>query len=163
MRNAIHGPWYYEQTRLGFNYRMTDIAAALGHSQLSRLDEFVDRRHEVAEAYDAGLAGLPLTTPWRQPETRSSFHLYVIRIDRSRAASGHRAIFEALRADGIGVNLHYIPVYKQPWYRDLGCLEDFCPQAEAYYAEAISLPMFPGLGKADQRRVMDALARAVGS
>jgi UDP-4-amino-4,6-dideoxy-N-acetyl-beta-L-altrosamine transaminase len=161
MRNTPHGPWYYEQVRLGFNYRMTDIAAALGLGQLERLDAFVERRHEVAAAYDAGLAGLPLTTPWQHPRTRSAYHLYVIRIDRSRAARDHRAVFEALRAAGIGVNLHYIPVYKQPWYRALGFAEDYCPQAEAYYAEAISLPIYPALTRQDQQRVIDAVTEAV--
>jgi UDP-4-amino-4,6-dideoxy-N-acetyl-beta-L-altrosamine transaminase len=163
MRSAPHGPWYYEQIRLGFNYRMTDIAAALGRNQLLRLDEFVARRHELARRYDDSLAGLPLTRPWQQPDTVSSFHLYIIRVDRHRIEKSHRAVFEALRANGIGVNLHYIPVYKQPWYRDLGFSEDYCPEAEAYYAEAISLPIYPGLTDAEQTAVVDTLARELGA
>lgn len=161
MKNAPHGPWYYEQVRLGFNYRMTDIAAALGLSQFERLDAFIDRRHEIAANYNIGLAGLPLTTPWQHPETSSAYHLYVIRIDHSHTARDHRAVFENLRAAGVGVNIHYIPVYKQPWYRALGFSEDYCLQAEAYYAEAISLPIFPALTRQDQQRVIDAVAEAV--
>lgn len=163
MQSTSHGPWYYEQVRLGFNYRMTDIAAALGRSQLARLNELVDRRHEIAAAYDEAFAGLPLTVPWRQPETRSSFHLYIVRLDLARIRRSHRAIFESLRAKGIGVNLHYIPVYKQPWYRDLGFPEAYCPEAEAYYGDAISLPIFPGLTKAEQQRVIDVLSREVAA
>jgi UDP-4-amino-4,6-dideoxy-N-acetyl-beta-L-altrosamine transaminase len=161
MAGTPHGPWYYEQVRLGFNYRMTDIAAALGLSQLGRLDAFVARRREIAAAYDAGFAGLPVTIPWQHPLTRSAWHLYVIRLDRQNSARDHRAVFEALRAAGIGVNLHYIPVYKQPWYRAMGFPADYCPNAEDYYAEAISLPMFPALNGQDQRRVIDAVAQAV--
>lgn len=161
MRSASHGPWYYEQVRLGFNYRMTDIAAALGRSQLTRLSELVNRRHEIAAAYDDAFAGLPLQTPWRQPETRSSFHLYIVRLDPARVRRSHRAIFESLRDNGIGVNLHYIPVYKQPWYRDLGFPDAYCPEAEAYYGEAISLPIFPGLTEAQQQFVVDVLSREI--
>ena len=123
------GPWYYEQQRLGFNYRMTDIAAALGLSQLARIDDFVARRREIAAAYDAAFADLPVSTPWQHPDTDSAWHLYVIRIDRQRAARPHRAVFEALRGAGIGVNLHYIPVYRQPYYRALGFGQGHCPNA----------------------------------
>jgi UDP-4-amino-4,6-dideoxy-N-acetyl-beta-L-altrosamine transaminase len=159
LRSESHGPWYYEQIRLGLNYRMTDIAAALGWSQLARLDELVMRRHKLAKAYDEGLAHLPLTRPWRQTDTRSSFHLYIIRLDRNRLKSSHRVVFEALRTNGIGVNLHYIPVYKQPWYRDLGFPDNYCAEAESYYAEAISLPLFPGLKQTEQSAVIDLLSR----
>lgn len=159
---ADHGPWYYEQQRLGFNYRLTDVAAALGLSQLDRLDEFVARRREIAATYDAELSDLPVVRPWQHPEASSAFHLYVVRIDRTRSNRDRLTVFNALRAGGIGVNLHYIPVYKQPYYRGLGFPEDYCPQAEDYYAEAISLPMFPGLTGQQQRQVIDALAGAVG-
>jgi dTDP-4-amino-4,6-dideoxygalactose transaminase len=158
MQDEAHGPWYYEQVRLGYNYRMTDIAAALGVSQFNRLDTFIDRRQQVAAAYDAAFASLPLTTPWRHPDVRSAYHLYIIRID---AAERDRAVFDELRAAEIGVNIHYIPVYKQPWYRALGFPADYCPAAEDYYAEAISLPIFPALTGQDQRRVIDAVTRAV--
>jgi UDP-4-amino-4,6-dideoxy-N-acetyl-beta-L-altrosamine transaminase len=158
MQDEAHGPWYYEQVRLGFNYRMTDIAAALGVSQFNRLDAFIDRRQQVAAAYDAAFASLPLKTPWRHPDVRSAYHLYIIRID---AAERHRAVFDELRAAEIGVNIHYIPVYKQPWHRKLGFPDDYCAQAESYYAEAISLPMYPTLTGQDQRRVIDAVSRAV--
>jgi UDP-4-amino-4,6-dideoxy-N-acetyl-beta-L-altrosamine transaminase len=153
--------WYYEQQRLGFNYRMTDICAALGLSQLSRIDGFVARRREIAAAYDAAFAGLQIRIPWQHPETLSAWHLYIIRVDRQRTNRSHRAIFEALRAAGVGVNLHYIPVYRQPYYRALGFEEGYCPNAEAYYAEAISLPMFPALGNDDRDHVVTAVTRAV--
>ena len=161
MQHEDAGPWYYEQQRLGFNYRMTDIAAALGLSQLTRIDEFIARRREIAATYDAAFADLPVKTPWQHPDTASAWHLYVIRIDPRRTARTHRAIFDELRQAGIGVNLHYIPVYRQPYYSKLGIGEGHCPNAEAYYAEAISLPMFPALSGEEQQQVIDAVARAV--
>jgi UDP-4-amino-4,6-dideoxy-N-acetyl-beta-L-altrosamine transaminase len=155
------GPWYYEQQRLGFNYRMTDVAAALGLSQMRRIEEFVARRREVAATYDAAFADLPVTRPWQHPDTDSAWHLYIIRIDRRRTARSHREIFDALRSAGVGVNLHYIPVYRQPYYRDLGFGQGHCPIAEAYYAEAISLPMYATLSAQDQAQVIAAVAEAV--
>ena len=155
------GPWYYEQQRLGFNYRMTDIAAALGLSQLTRIDEFIARRREIAAAYDVAFADLPVRTPWQHPDTDSAWHLYVIRIDPRRVSRSHRAIFDELRETGIGVNLHYIPVYRQPYYRELGFGQGHCPNAEAYYAEAISLPIYPSMTDKDQRQVIAAVAEAV--
>jgi dTDP-4-amino-4,6-dideoxygalactose transaminase len=153
------GPWYYEQQRLGFNYRMTDIAAALGLSQSTRIDEFLARRRAIAAAYDAAFADLPVTTPWQHPDTASAWHLYVIRIDRQQ--TDHRAVFDDLRAAGIGVNLHYIPVYLQPYYRALGFRPGHCPNAEAYYAEAISLPIFPSMTDEEQQQVIAAVTNAV--
>ena len=155
------GPWYYEQQRLGFNYRMTDICAALGLSQLTRIEEFIARRREIAGAYDAAFADLPVKTPWQHPETASAWHLYVIRIDRHRTSRSHRAVFDALREAGIGANLHYIPVYRQPYYRELGFGQGHCPNAEAYYADAISLPMYFGLSDEEQQKVIAEVARAV--
>lgn len=155
------GPWHYEQHRLGFNYRMTDINAALGLRQLDRLSQFIERRRQIAATYDAAFADLPIKTPWQQPETNSSWHLYVVRVDQERAGKSHRAVFEELRSDGIGVNLHYIPVYLQPYYRKLGFQPGHCPSAEAYHSEAISLPMFPDLTDAQQEKVIAAVARAV--
>jgi UDP-4-amino-4,6-dideoxy-N-acetyl-beta-L-altrosamine transaminase len=155
------GPWYYEQIDLGFNYRITDLQAALGVSQLGRLEAFVARRHELARRYDALLAGLPLRTPSHEPDSYSGLHLYVIRLRLDVLPRSHKAVFEALRADGIGVNLHYIPIYRQPYYRRLGRYtpSDY-PEAERYYAEAISLPMFPGLTDAEQDQVVAAVRRA---
>jgi UDP-4-amino-4,6-dideoxy-N-acetyl-beta-L-altrosamine transaminase len=155
------GPWYYEQQRLGFNYRMTDICAALGLSQLSRIDEFIARRREIATGYDAAFADLPVRTPWQHPDSASAWHLYIIRIDRERAGRSHRAVFDGMRAAGIGVNLHYIPVYRQPFYRELGFREGHCPNAEAYYGEAISLPIYPSLSDSEQRQVIAAVAGAL--
>ena len=154
------GPWYYEQHELGFNYRLTDVQAALGLSQLTRLDAFVARRRELARRYDAALRELPVVTPWQHPDCVSATHLYIVRLDRSRVRPTHRQVFEALRAASIGVNLHYIPVYRQPYYARLGHTAAECREAERYYAEAISLPMFPALTEAQQDRVVAALAEA---
>lgn len=155
------GAWHYEQHRLGFNYRMTDICAALGLSQMARLGEFVDRRRKIAADYDRALADMPVRTPWQHPDTASAWHLYIVRIDQQRATRDRRAVFDALRGAGVGVNLHYIPVYLQPYYRALGFGPGHCPNAEAYYAEAISLPMFPTLTAAQQQHVVAALGEAV--
>jgi UDP-4-amino-4,6-dideoxy-N-acetyl-beta-L-altrosamine transaminase len=155
------GPWYYEQQRLGFNYRMTDICAALGLSQMTRIDEFITRRRELAAAYDVSFADLPVKTPWQHPDTASAWHLYVVRVDRRLTARGHREIFDALREAGVGVNLHYIPVYRQPYYRNLGFGQGYCPNAEAYYAEAISLPIYPSMTDEEQQQVIAAVTKAV--
>lgn len=157
MTRESDGPWYYEQLELGYNYRMTELQAALGLSQLDRLDAFVARRQELAAAYDAALADLPLATPWRDPEDLSALHLYVVRLDLSRIARSHREVFEAMRAAGILVNLHYIPVYRQPDFARLGFDPADFPEAERYYAEAMSLPLYPGLSAADQDRVVATL------
>ena len=161
MTRAADGPWYYEQIDLGFNYRMTDLQAALGASQMDRLDEYVARRHRIADAYDRMLADLPLTTPLRLTDRHSAFHLYVVRLRLDQVARSHRAVFDSLRSQGIGVNLHYIPVHTQPYYRAMGFGPGDFPAAERYYAEAISLPMFPTLGEDDQGRVVTALEKAL--
>ena len=163
MSHAPDGPWYYEQLELGWNYRLTDLQAALGTSQLARLDAYVARRAALARAYDAALAGLPLTTPWQHPDTASAWHLYVVRLHTAAVARSHREVFEAMRAQGIGVNLHYIPVHLQPYYRALGFAPGQFPEAERYYAEAISLPMYPTLTDAQQAEVVAALQRALGA
>lgn len=157
MTKASDGPWYYQQIDLGFNYRMTDIQAALGSSQMERLDEFVSKRHVVAERYDALLTGLPVITPWRNPESLSAFHLYVVRLRLNEIEKTHLAVFEQMRSQGIGVNLHYIPVHLQPYYETLGFRSGYCPEGERYYGEAISLPLYPGLTEDNQNRVVDAL------
>ncbi|RON49813.1 UDP-4-amino-4,6-dideoxy-N-acetyl-beta-L-altrosamine transaminase [Pseudomonas frederiksbergensis] len=159
MTQPSHGPWYYEQVELGFNYRITDLQAALGLSQLGKLDEFIARRRELAARYDRLLAYLPLTLPSPQPEAESAWHLYVVRLQLDRISLSHRQVFEGLRAAGVGVNLHYIPVHLQPYYRDLGFAEGDFPQAERYYAEAISLPLFPLLSDEQQDYVVEQLRR----
>lgn len=158
MTEPSHGPWYYQQIDLGFNYRMTEIQAALGLSQMTRLDAFVARRHEIADIYDARLADLPLDTPTRLPGRRTALHLYVVQLhDPAR----HRTVFDALRTAGILVNLHYIPVHLQPHYRAMGFNDGDFPNAEVYYARAISLPMFPDLTDAQIDEVIDTLARVL--
>lgn len=157
MEKSPDGPWYYEQIDLGFNYRMTDIHAALGLSQLKQLDDFIRRREAVAASYDEALASLPLRLPAKQPDRRSAHHLYVIRLDEKRTAKQHRAIFENLRARGIGVNLHYIPVYLQPYYQRLGLSAHDFPNAQRHYATSISLPMYADLTPGQQARVIAAL------
>jgi UDP-4-amino-4,6-dideoxy-N-acetyl-beta-L-altrosamine transaminase len=161
MVGASHGPWYYQQVELGFNYRMTDLQAALGLSQLSRLDAYVERRHEIAQAYDRQLAGLPLTLPWQHPDSYSGLHLYVVRLRLDQLRLAHRAVFEALRARGLGVNLHYIPVHTQPYYQRLGFRVGQYPEAERYYAEAISLPMYATLTDAQQQEVVRVLREVI--
>ena len=151
------GPWYYEQLDLGYNYRMTDIQAALGASQLSRLDAFVARRQKLAHRYDQLLKDLPLKLPSQDTRTQSSWHLYVVRLQLDQISCGHREVFEAMRAAGIGVNLHYMPVYLQPYYQALGFTEGRCPEAERYYREAISLPLYPGLIESDQDYIVSTL------
>jgi len=154
MTHAPDGPWYYQQIALGYNYRMTDLQAALGLSQMQRLDKFVDRRHALAARYDELLKDLPVTTPWQSADGYSGLHLYVIRLQLDVMRSSHREVFESLRTVGIGVNLHYIPVYRQPYYARLGFMPSDFPQAESYYAEAISLPMYPGLTETEQAQVV---------
>lgn len=161
MTHAPDGPWYYQQIELGFNYRMTDLQAALGLSQMQRLDEFVAKRHTIARRYDELLAGLPINTPWQHPESYSGLHLYVIRLKLNEIRKTHRDVFELLQELGIGVNLHYIPVYRQPYYEQLGFKPGYCPVAEQYYAEAISLPMYSGLTDDMQKQVVEALKKAV--
>lgn len=155
------GPWYYQQIELGFNYRMTDLQAALGLSQLQRLDEFVTKRHAIARRYDQLLANLPITTPWQHPDSYSGLHLYVVRLNLSGTDRSHREVFERLRAAGIGVNLHYIPLYRQPYYKQFGFNAGYCAEAEQYYSEAISLPMYSGLTIEQQGEVVEALRKAV--
>ena len=157
MTHDPDGPWYYQQIDLGFNYRMTELQAALGVNQMTRLDDYVARRHELAARYDALLAGLPVTRPWQHPDSYSGLHLYVIRLQLDQIAKTHRQVFDALREQGIGVNLHYIPVHTQPYYQLMGFKVGDFPEAERYYAEAISLPMFQTLSEAQQDQVVAAL------
>ena len=155
--------WNYQQIDLGFNFRMTDIHAALGLSQMQRLDEFVAKRHSIAKRYDQTLSDLPVITPWQHPESYSSYHLYVIRLKLCEISKTHREVYEALRVAGILVNLHYIPVYRQPYYEQMGFRAGYCQEAEKYYSEAISIPMYPGLTEAQQDHVIEAISRAVSA
>lgn len=160
MTHEPDGPWYYQQVGLGYNYRMTDLQAALGTSQMQRLDAFVSRRHELAHRYDEQLATMPVKTPKRQPETYSGMHLYVIRLKLEEMKQTRLQVFLRLREGGIGVNVHYIPVHTQPYYQQMGFEPADFPQAMDYYAEAISLPMYSALSNAQQDKVIATL-RAV--
>ena len=160
MTHAPDGPWYYQQIDLGYNYRMTDLQAALGLSQMQRLDEFVAKRHVIAKRYNHLLADFPVNTPWQHEDSYSGLHLYVIRLKLAEIGKTHRQVFESLRKLDVGVNLHYIPVYQQPYYKKLGFKAGYCIKAEQYYAEAISLPMYPNLTEMQQDRVIAALKEA---
>lgn len=162
MTHEPDGPWYYQQVCLGYNYRMTELQAALGLSQMQRVDDFVARRHELAERYDRLLTGLPLTLPWQHPDSYSGLHLYVVRLQLEKTALSHREVYEALREERIGVNLHYIPVHTQPYYEQMGFKEGDFPQSMAYYREAISIPLFQGLTDQQQERVVSVLKDTLG-
>ncbi len=161
MTHAPDGPWYYQQVELGFNYRMTELQAALGVSQMQRLDDYVARRHGLARRYDELLARMPVTVPWQHPDAHSALHLYVIRLNLDQIRQTHLEVFEALRQRGVGVNLHYIPVHSQPYYARMGFKVGDFPQSERYYAEAISLPMYPTLTHAQQDHVVHALEQVL--
>jgi dTDP-4-amino-4,6-dideoxygalactose transaminase len=161
MQGAPHGPWYYEQVDLGFNYRMPDMQAALGSSQMTRIDAYVRARHAIAKGYEQGLAHLPLILPWKDPDSYSAYHLYPVQIDAKRSSRSRKEVFEHLRGRGIGVNVHYIPVHTQPYYRALGFEGRSFPAAERYYANAMSLPLYPGLDEGLQARVFASLREAL--
>ncbi|PUE41732.1 UDP-4-amino-4,6-dideoxy-N-acetyl-beta-L-altrosamine transaminase [Limnohabitans sp. Bal53] len=162
MTEPIHGPWYYQQVALGFNYRMTDMQAALGVSQMTRLNDYVKRRHDIAKRYNELLAALPLTLPWQHPDSYSAYHLYVVRLRLDKIRVTHRQVFEALRAKDIMVNLHYIPVHTQPFYQKMGFKQGDYPDAEQYYREAISIPMHVNLTDKDLQIVANCLREAIG-
>jgi len=152
--------WNYQQQRLGFNYRMTDVHAALGLSQLGRLDEFVKRRHSIAERYDRELDELPLITPWQHPDNYSAWHLYPVLLDLTKTNATQRFVYQSLQEQGILANLHYIPVYRQPYFAEMGFRKNYCPNAEAYFKSAISIPMFANLTEAQQGEVIQALGKS---
>jgi UDP-4-amino-4,6-dideoxy-N-acetyl-beta-L-altrosamine transaminase len=156
---APEGPWVYEQQALGYNARMTDLQAALGLSQLQRIDDLHASRAALAERYDGLLADLPLRLPARRADRVSAWHLYAVEVDTARVS--RRRVFDALRAADIGVNVHYIPIHTQPHYRRLGFEPGDFPAAEAYYAGALSLPLFPALTTAEQDHVVDTLRGAL--
>ncbi len=157
MDGESEGPWYYQQLDLGYNYRLPDILAVLGTSQMRRLDEFVARRRALAARYADRLDGLPVTRPWQHADAASAWHLYVIQLQLDRIGKSRREVVEALHAAGIGVNVHYIPVHTQPYYRRLGFSRGDFPLAEAYYARALTLPLFARLTEEEQDRVIAAL------
>ena len=163
MTETSPGSWYYQQLELGFNYRMTDIQAALGVSQMRRLSEFVSKRHQIARRYDCLLDGLPVEIPFQLDNTYSGLHLYVIRLKLDEIHISHNQVFEGLRENGIGVNVHYIPVHLQPYYAAMGFRQGDFPESEKYYSEAISLPMYPNLSEEDQDMVVEALRSLVVS
>lgn len=157
---ANDGPWYYEMHELGYNYRLTDMQASLGASQMNKLDSFVIRRREIAETYNRDLSSVPgIILPYQLPETNSSWHLYVTRWDQEYLRGNRRDWFEALRAENIGVHVHYIPVYLQPYYRSLGYLPGQCPNAEKYYESAITLPLFPKMTDDDVSSVIEGVKK----
>lgn len=158
MTHPPEGAWYYQQIELGFNYRMTELQAALGLSQTKRLNEYVARRHELSRNYDLLLNDLPVTTPWQHPDNYSGLHLYVIRLQLDKINKTRTEVFDQLRNLGIGVNVHYIPVYRQPFYQKMGFNPDDYPEAENYYREAISLPLFPKLHEEQQLHIHQVLA-----
>ncbi|MBT8534584.1 UDP-4-amino-4,6-dideoxy-N-acetyl-beta-L-altrosamine transaminase [Polynucleobacter paneuropaeus] len=158
MTHEPEGPWYYQQINLGFNYRMTDIQAALGLSQMQRLDEIVFKRNNIALRYGGLLADMPLNTPWQDPEDYNAHHLYVIRLKLTEISNSREKIFDAMYQAGINLNVHYIPVYHHPFYQRLGFRVGYCPEAERYYSEAISIPIYPGLTETQQDHVCNSLA-----
>ena len=145
MADGSHGQWYYQQLELGFNYRITDIQAALGLSQLPRLDEFVKKRRQLALFYNRQLEDFDLTIPWQHPDTMSSWHLYVIRLNLEKINKDRKNVFDAMITADIGVHVHYIPVHTQPYYQQLGFKEGNFPQSEQYYREALTLPLYVDL------------------
>ena len=157
MTNTSDGAWYYQQIELGFNYRMTELQAALGVCQMKRLDQYVVRRHQLARRYNELLTVLPVTTPWQIPAGYSGLHLFVIRLQLNKISHSHREVFDSLRKLGIGCNLHYIPVHTQPYYQRMGFKAGDFPEAESYYAEAISLPIYPSLTEVQQDCIITSL------
>lgn len=161
MSQEPDGPWYYQQIALGFNYRMTELQAALGVSQMQRVDSFVSRRHALAKRYDELLSDLPVVVPWQHPDAYSGLHLYVVRLKLDQITATHREVFQKLRDLGVGVNLHYIPVHLHPYYQRMGFDAGDFPLAEQYYREAMSLPMYPLLTDEQQDTVVSALQSAL--
>lgn len=161
MRGESHGGWYYQQIDLGFNYRMTELQAALGVSQMQRLDDFVSARHVLSKRYNEILSTLPIVLPHQLEDTYSGLHLFVIRLKVDEISLTHKQVFDALRENGIGVNLHYIPVHTQPYYQSMGFSEGDYPESESYYREAISLPMFHTMTIEQQDQVKIVLEKVL--
>ncbi len=161
MTHNPDGDWYYQQIDLGFNYRMTDLQAALGISQMQRIDEFVAARHKIAERYNNLIKDFPITLPWQHTDSYSSFHLYVIRLKLDQISKTRKQVFDILRQQGIGVNIHYIPVHTQPYYLKMGFKVGDFVEAERYYQEAISMPIFPSLKTETQEQVIEDITSSI--
>lgn len=161
MSKLSEGGWYYQQVDLGFNYRMTELQAALGVSQMQRLDEFVTQRHTLQERYDSLLSGLPIIKPHQSQDSYSALHLYPIQIDVDSVDKGREKIFDELRQNGIGVNVHYIPIHTQPYYLQFGFKAGDFPNSESYYNRAISIPLFHAMTAEQQDEVLNVLMRVV--
>lgn len=161
MRHDSDGAWYYEQITLGYNYRMTELQAALGVSQMANLSDITSKRHVIVKKYDELLKDLPVITPFNIQDSYSGLHLYVIRLDFSRVKKTRKEVFDILRSANIGVNVHYIPVHLQPYYQDLGFKKGDFPTAEEYYASAITLPLYPELSDVELEYIVSTLKDAI--
>jgi UDP-4-amino-4,6-dideoxy-N-acetyl-beta-L-altrosamine transaminase len=157
----INEIWNYQQVCLGYNYRMTDIAASLGLNQIKRLNDIVCKRNKIADRYNKELSNMPLRIPWQHPATMSSYHLYIIRLDLDKIIKTQPQIHDELIKLGILVNLHYIPVYRQPFYEKMGFKAGYCPESESYHREALSIPMYPTLSSEEQDRVINTLKKVI--
>ncbi len=161
MTQQADGAWYYQQIDLGFNYRMTELQAALGVSQMKRLDAFLAKRHTLQQRYDESLAELPVTVPYQIPDCYSALHLYPVQLELEKVTESHKDIFQALRKNGLGVNLHYIPVHMQPYYKKMGFKAGDFPRAEKYYSRAISIPLYPSMSFEQQDQVVSILKKVL--
>lgn len=160
--NENHGPWYYEQQFLGYNYRLTDVQSALGTSQMIKLDGFIARRREIVRLYNDAFKGVKeIVTPFEADFSNSGWHIYVVKVNPDLLTATRKEIFEALQAENIGVNVHYLPVYLHPYYRKMGYKKGICPNAEELYENMITLPLFPSMNVQDVQDVIDAVNKVI--